>query len=409
MFSEEKRTLEHPMVWNLLDVHLIDETALVEPLSDLKNCQWGSPVSYQKNIRLNEDVSQNLDASKLKSLKIKEFGTKMTVNYILNAQFVDGGRVFKEIRPNEYQLGLQMLDAYITFNEVLEKNEDRYYHENKTSIKKLAADIIQVGVYKSFLSEYESGLDAGNDYFWKGWNKQVAVTCATNFHEEGQIRESSEPSLKQKFEHFWDCVFDDPGDFIAYWLNRMFEWLGQILLVTILGSFGLYILFLLMGAYLNQTEMATNLGLLMMFALIVGFVLTIIMDICLPDSLKKEFFKNTTAASLWLTIWHREAGAWVAYDYRFSWDNNQLNKPLPDGLALLSGYSKTVLKLAYSKLDYVERLLILPDLEIHRYFLEPLSNKEKIAVEQTEKRAHVKQILYDKLMAQVSTFIEDNK
>lgn len=282
---------------------------------------------------------------------------------------------------------------------------------DKTSINSLANDIIQVGAYKSLVSEYETELNVDKEYYWNGWRAQrleTNPTFATNFYGGTPDSKFHDPSTYQQFKHFWHCVFDDPIEFASYWLGRTVLIIKSILRVTIISTIGIYAFLLLTGAYLNVNGAgmkASNLGVLMIRAFIVGFVVTLIMFILVSATFRKKVFKTKFFAPLWLTIWHREASSWVAYDFRFDcFNGHPLDQLLGDGVALLSDYSKNELDMAYAHLNYLERFLILPDTAEHQLFSEPLSAKDEIDLKHATKQGQIRQELHDKLLQQVTTF-----
>lgn len=276
---------------------------------------------------------------------------------------------------------------------------------DKTSIKSLAEEIVQVGAYESLKPDYV-GLEDDDDYFFDGWNKlKTEVTYSDNFVDDEIIK--IQPSANQQFKHFWHCVFDDPVEFVGYWANKIFLNIIAILRVTFILTIGVYPVLLLMSIYLKSDDPreAADLAALLVWALIVSLIMAIMMYIMGSSNFVEKTFKVKAGGPLWLTIWHREAGSWVAYDFRFyCYDGHPLDQLLGDGVALLSDYSKNELDMAYAHLNYLERFLILPDTAEHQLLSEPLSAKDEIDLKHATKQGQIRQELHDRLLQQVMAF-----
>lgn len=251
------------------------------------------------------------------------------------------------------------------------------------------------------------GLEEDDDYFFDGWNKsKTEVTYSNNFPND-ETKQRSKPSANQQFKHFWHCVFDDPIEFVSYWANKIFLNIIAILRVTFILTIWVYPVFLLMVIYLKSDDPveAADLAALLVYTLIVSLIMAIMMYIMGSSNFVEKTFKLKAGGPLWLTIWHREAGLWVAYDFRFyCYGGHPLDQLLGDGVALLSDYSKNELDMAYAHLNYLERFLILPDTAEHQLFSEPLSAKDEIDLKHATKQGQIRQELHDKLLQQVTAF-----
>lgn len=204
---------------------------------------------------------------------------------------------------------------------------------DKTSINSLANAIIQVGAYKSLMSEYETELNVDKEYYWNGWRTQrleTNPTFATNFYGETSDSKFHDPSTYQQIKHFWHCVFDDPVEFVGYWANKIFLNIIAILRVTFILTTGVYSVLLLMAIYLKSDDPVATADLagLLVWALILSLIVTVIIYSVSSYRFIEKVFKKKSCAPLWLTVWHREASSWVAYDFRFDcFNGHPLDQP----------------------------------------------------------------------------------
>lgn len=229
--------------------------------------------------------------------------------------------------------------------------------------------------------------------------QQASFVKFATIHYRGYGNDVRFEKLRRK--HFFQVLVKNPIDVFSYCVTIMFRWISNWIThfvkdVAVLTLLQMLFLYFTKGSKIVSDTSAWSATFVLAFTLSLCLSVISIGYLAFQYSNSHEYgqkyqpniLTNRIAipiAPLWFTIWEKENGKNVPYDYFMNPTKNELLAGLNSGFEFVTSYSNAVLQNAYNVLSYKERFLVLKSAGLAKRY-KPQKLDASLNTEEIEKK-----------------------